>query len=109
MNESLRIRRQSGTKEILALLKLTLRPYTFPSVRAASPTVLSVRLMERIAANGRKVKVVSDCKWTEGKSHWRRFVEFVACQGVLRARRYTHRKNLSGEEFLELVASVNDH
>ena len=57
--------------------------------------------MERIAANGRKVKAVSDCKWTEGKSHWRRFVEFVAFPHThTHTHTYTHaRGGISGKSF----------
>lgn len=50
--------------------------------------------MERIAANDGKVKAVSDCKWTEGKSHrWRRFVQFEGDD--LETRRYAQEKRYS--------------
>ena len=53
--------------------------------------------MERIATNDGKVKAVSDCKWTEGKSHrWRRFVQFVGRRGWSRdtqVKRYSIRGN----------------
>lgn len=75
----------SSSKLTLLLLLLPYHPrFPFPSF--VRPT-LAVRLMERIATNDGKVKAVSDCKWTEGKSHrWRRFVQFVGMTQV-RAKR----------------------
>lgn len=78
-------------------LTLLLLPYhpRFPFPSFVRPT-LAVRLMERIATNDGKVKAVSDCKWTEGKSHrWRRFVQF---EGMTIAQVRAERKDVPLEK-----------
>lgn len=86
---------KSTVKAIPALLKtrpsLPYHSLSLP-VSFIQPT-LALRLMERIATNDGKVKAVSDCKWTEGKSHrWRRFVQFVGERMMTSRHAGTRRK-----------------